>query len=169
MSRGKKHTPEQFIAKLRQIDKMKAEGATVVKRLGITEQSLNRWRNQFGAMSKDEAARLKLLEQENGQLRKEALSSVVVTRFGVCPYYWGIRIARASSIRPPAEASDVCASNTVGPVAECLLADFWVRRTHDEPRRPKWPLPVLRLTPPHEQGVGARVEPPGQSGRWRTR
>lgn len=70
---GKKHTPEQIIAKLRQSEKMKAEGATVamiVKRLGITEQTLNRWRNQYGAMSKDEAARLKLLEQENAQLKR---------------------------------------------------------------------------------------------------
>jgi putative transposase len=73
MSKGKKHSPEQIIAKLRTAEKLKAEGATVaiiVKRLGITEQTLNRWRNQFGAMSKDEASRLKLLEQENGQLKK---------------------------------------------------------------------------------------------------
>ena len=72
MSR-RRHTPEQIIAKLRQSEKMKAEGATVamiVKRLGITEQTLNRWRNQYGAMSKDEAARLKLLEQENAQLKR---------------------------------------------------------------------------------------------------
>jgi hypothetical protein len=70
---AKKHTPEQIIAKLRQSEKMKAEGATVamiVKRLGITEQPLNRWRNQYGAMSQDEAARLKLLEQENAQLKR---------------------------------------------------------------------------------------------------
>ena len=70
---GKRSTPEQIIAKLRTAEKMKAEGATVamiVKRLGITEQTLNRWRNQFGGMSKDEAARLKLLEQENGQLKR---------------------------------------------------------------------------------------------------
>jgi putative transposase len=73
MGKGKKHTPEQAVAKLRQAEKMKADGATVamiVKRLGITEQTLNRWRNTYGAMSKDEASRLKLLEQENSQLKK---------------------------------------------------------------------------------------------------
>jgi transposase-like protein len=73
MSKGKKHTPEQIVAKLRQSEKMKAEGATVamiVKKLGITEQTLHRWRHQFGTMSKDEAAQLKLLQQENAQLKK---------------------------------------------------------------------------------------------------
>lgn len=73
MSKGKKHTPEQIVAKLRQSERMKAEGATVamiVKKLGITEQTLNRWRHQFGTMSKDEAAQLKLLQQENVQLKK---------------------------------------------------------------------------------------------------
>ena len=70
---GKKHTPERIVAKLRQSEKMKAEGSTVamiVKRLGITEQTPNRWRNQRGAMSQDEAARLKLLEQENTPLKR---------------------------------------------------------------------------------------------------
>src|SRR3954469_12319448 len=40
------------------------------KRLGITDQTLYRWRLKFGAMSEAEAARLKLLEQENAQLKK---------------------------------------------------------------------------------------------------
>lgn len=73
MAKGKKHTTEQIVAKLRQSEKMKAEGATVamiVKRLGITEQTLNRWRNQYGGLSRDEAARLKILEQENTQLKR---------------------------------------------------------------------------------------------------
>ena len=73
MSKGKKHSPEQIVAKLRQAEKMKAEGATVamiVKKLGITDQTLHRWRNQFGGMSKDEAAQLKLLQQENAQLKR---------------------------------------------------------------------------------------------------
>lgn len=73
MSKGKKHTAEQIVAKLRVGERMKAEGATIamiVKKLGITEQTWHRWKNQFGAMSKDEAAQLKLLQQENSQLKK---------------------------------------------------------------------------------------------------
>jgi transposase-like protein len=72
-SRSKRYTPEQIVAKLREAEKLQAQGMTiaqVVKRLGITDQTLFRWRRKFGAMSEAEAARLKLLEQENAQLKR---------------------------------------------------------------------------------------------------
>lgn len=71
--RRKRYSPEQIVAKLREAEKLQAQGYTIpqlCKRLGITEQTFYRWRWKFGAMSEAEAARLKMLEQENGQLKK---------------------------------------------------------------------------------------------------
>lgn len=69
----KRHSPEQVIAKLREADGMLAGGASVgqvCQRLGVSEQTLHRWRHQFGGMKSGEARRLKELEQENARLKK---------------------------------------------------------------------------------------------------
>jgi transposase-like protein len=71
--RRKRYSPEQIVAKLREAEKLQAQGYTIpqlCKRLGITDQTFYRWRLKFGAMSEAEAARLKMLEQENAQLKK---------------------------------------------------------------------------------------------------
>jgi putative transposase len=76
MSDGKKrkrHTPEQVIGKLREADAMLSGGASVgqvCQRLGVSEQTLSRWRNQYGGMKAGEAKRLKELEQENARLKR---------------------------------------------------------------------------------------------------
>ena len=70
---GKRHTPEQIIRKLREADTMLASEKTigqVVQVLEISEQTLHRWRNQYGGMKAEEAKRLKKLEQENKRLKK---------------------------------------------------------------------------------------------------
>jgi len=69
----KRHTPEQIIAKLREADAMLGSGKTiaqVVQHLGVSEQTLHRWRNQYGGMKAGDAKRLKKLEQENARLKK---------------------------------------------------------------------------------------------------
>jgi putative transposase len=69
----KKHTPEQIIAKLRQAEADLAQGmgiAQVCQRLGVSDNTFHRWRNQYGGMKADEAKRLKELEAENTQLKK---------------------------------------------------------------------------------------------------
>jgi putative transposase len=71
--KGKRHMPEQIIRKLREADRLLAEGksmAEICQRLEISEQTYYRWRNQFGGMKADEAKRLKELEKENVQLKK---------------------------------------------------------------------------------------------------
>jgi transposase-like protein len=71
--KGKKHRPEQIIQKLREADAMIAAGKTlgqVVQALEISEQTLIRWRNQYGGMKAEEAKRLKELEEENKRLKK---------------------------------------------------------------------------------------------------
>ena len=68
--KGKRHTPDQIIAKLREADAMLGTGATVCQKLAITEATFHRWRNQYGGMKANEAKRLKELEQENARLKK---------------------------------------------------------------------------------------------------
>jgi len=71
--KGKKHNPEQIIKKLREADAMIASGKTVgqvCQGLEISEQTLNRWRNQYGGMKSEEAKRLKELDEENKRLKK---------------------------------------------------------------------------------------------------
>jgi transposase-like protein len=68
----RRHTPEQVVRKLREADKLLAEGAdmaTVAKRLEVSEQTFHRWRNQYGGMKADDAKRLKELERENARLK----------------------------------------------------------------------------------------------------
>ena len=73
VGRRKRFSPEQIVAKLREAEKLQGQGYTIpqlCKRLGITDQTFYRWRLKYGAMSEAEAARLKMLEQENSQLKK---------------------------------------------------------------------------------------------------
>ena len=44
--------------------------ARCVRALEISEQTLHRWRNQYGGMKAEEAKRLKELEEENKRLKK---------------------------------------------------------------------------------------------------
>jgi putative transposase len=69
----RRHTPEQVIRKLREADRLLAEGkdvAEVARYLEISEPTYHRWRNQFGGMKADDAKRLKELERENARLKK---------------------------------------------------------------------------------------------------
>ena len=71
--KGKRHTAEQIIKKLREADTMLAAGKTigqVVQVLEVSEQTFHRWRNQYGGMKAEEAKRLTELEQENKRLKK---------------------------------------------------------------------------------------------------
>ncbi len=42
----------------------------VCRRHGISEQTLYRWRNQYGGMKAEDAKRLKQLEEENRRLKR---------------------------------------------------------------------------------------------------
>jgi transposase-like protein len=68
-----RHSAEQIVTKLREAEAMLAAGRTVaqvVQALGVSEQTFNRWRNQYGGMKEGEARRLKELEIENARLKK---------------------------------------------------------------------------------------------------
>jgi putative transposase len=73
MARGKKHTPDQIVNLLRQIEVAVANGkATPIacRDNGITEQTYYRWRKEYGGLQVDQARRLKELEQENAKLKR---------------------------------------------------------------------------------------------------
>jgi putative transposase len=73
MPRGKKHTAEQVVNLLRQIEVAIANGKSTAlscKEALITEQTYYRWRKEFGGLKVDQARRLKELEQENSKLRR---------------------------------------------------------------------------------------------------
>jgi putative transposase len=69
----KRHTPEQIVRKLREAEAELVAGVSVpevARRLGISEATFNRWRNQYGGMKADAMKRLKELESENARLKK---------------------------------------------------------------------------------------------------
>ena len=72
-NRRRRHTPEQIIRKLREADRLLGEGqevAAVAKTLEVSEQTLHRWRQQYGGLRADDAKRLKELEKENVRLKR---------------------------------------------------------------------------------------------------
>ncbi len=69
----KRHRPEQIIRKLRDAEADLGAGlplAQVIQKLGVSEQTYYRWRNQYGGMKGEEMKRLKGMEQENKRLKK---------------------------------------------------------------------------------------------------
>jgi putative transposase len=70
---AKRYSVEQIVAKLREAERLQAQGQTIAqvcKRLGISDQTFFRWRIKYGALKEDEAQRLKALEAENARLKK---------------------------------------------------------------------------------------------------
>ena len=69
----KRHTPGEIIRKLREADAELAKGATIAqvsKKLGVSENTMHRWRARYGGMRTSEARRLRVLEKENARLKK---------------------------------------------------------------------------------------------------
>ena len=70
---AKRHTAEETVAKLRQIDVLLAQGRSVadaVRSIGVTEVTYYRWRKEYGGLKGDQVKRLKELEIENSRLRR---------------------------------------------------------------------------------------------------
>ena len=71
--KGRHHKPEQIVRKLREADRLLAEGqgiAEVAKQLEISEQTFHRWRNHYGGMKADKAKELHKLRDENQRLKR---------------------------------------------------------------------------------------------------
>jgi transposase-like protein len=69
----KRYTAEEIIGKLREAEVALAQGqslATVVRKLGVSEQTYYRWRREYGGLRVEQAKRLKELERENSRLKR---------------------------------------------------------------------------------------------------
>jgi putative transposase len=73
----RRHTPEQIIRKLREADRLLAEGQDVpgvAKQLEVSEATYHRWRAQYGGLE-GENARLKRIVADK-ELQIEALKEL---------------------------------------------------------------------------------------------
>jgi putative transposase len=69
MPKGKKHTPEDIVTILRRVEQ--GEAAEVVCRsVNISEATLYRWKQQYGAMELDQVKEVKALREENVRLKR---------------------------------------------------------------------------------------------------
>src|SRR3954452_17610270 len=70
----KRHTPEEIITKLRQLDVLVSQGQSVAdavrSSIGVTEVTYYRWRQEYGGLKTEQIRRLKELETENARLRR---------------------------------------------------------------------------------------------------
>src|ERR1700755_1736201 len=69
----KRHTAEEIVAKLRQVEVLGGQGKALVdaiRAIGVTEVTYYRWRNEYGGLKGDQVKRLKELEIENNRLRR---------------------------------------------------------------------------------------------------
>ncbi len=78
----KRHTAEEIVAKLRQVDVLTSQGrpvAEAVRSIGVTEVTYYRWRQEYGGLKSDQVKRLKELEAENTRLRR-AISDLTLDK-----------------------------------------------------------------------------------------
>ena len=69
----KRYKPEEIVAKLRRVDVLAPQGASMadaIRQIGVSEVTFYRWRQEFGGLKTDQVKRLKDLELENSRLRK---------------------------------------------------------------------------------------------------
>ena len=69
----KRYTPEEIVAKLRQVDVLVSQGqniADAIRQIGVSEVTYYRRRQEYGGLKADQVKRLKQLEQENSRLRR---------------------------------------------------------------------------------------------------
>jgi len=78
----KRYTPEEIVAKLRQVDVLVSQGqniADAIRQIGVSEVTYYRWRQEYGGLKTEQVKRLKELETENTRLRK-AISDLTLDK-----------------------------------------------------------------------------------------
>jgi transposase-like protein len=81
----KRYTPEEIVAKLRQVDVLVSQGqniADAIRQIGVSEVTYYRWRQEYGGLKTDQVKRLKELEQENSRLRR-AVSDLTLDKLSL--------------------------------------------------------------------------------------
>ena len=78
----KRYTPEEIVAKLRQVDVLVSQGqniADAIRQIGVSEVTYYRWRQEYGGLKTEQVKRLKELEKENTRLRR-AISDLTLDK-----------------------------------------------------------------------------------------
>ena len=65
----KRYSVEQIVVAVKQHE-LGAPAADIARKLGIAEQTLYRWKKQYGGLEASEVRELKQLREENAQLKK---------------------------------------------------------------------------------------------------
>ena len=74
----KRYTPEEIVAKSRQVDVLIGQGKALgeaSKSIEVTDTTYHRWRNDYGELNLDQMKRLKEVEAENTQLVSKILTT----------------------------------------------------------------------------------------------
>lgn len=69
MPRKSTFTDEQMIRAVREVD-AGAFSTDIARKLGVSEQTIYRWKQRFSGLEVADAARLRRLEDENARLKK---------------------------------------------------------------------------------------------------
>lgn len=70
---NKRPKPEKIITKLRQVEVLTGQGMPrldSIRQIGVTEQTLYRWKKKYGGMDLNQLKELKRLQKENERLRR---------------------------------------------------------------------------------------------------
>lgn len=76
----KRYTPEEIIQHLRTVELEQGKGLRLeeaAKKVGVTAQTIVRWRNEYGGLKVELAKKLKELEKENARLKKAVADLVL--------------------------------------------------------------------------------------------
>ena len=65
----KRYSVEQIVAAVKQHE-LGTPAADIARKLGIAEQTLYRWKKQYGGLEASEVRELKQLREENAKLKK---------------------------------------------------------------------------------------------------
>ena len=106
--RKKRHTPEEIVAKLRQVDVLVAQGTPVadaIRSIGVTEVTSYRWRQEYGGLKSDQIKRMKALETENQRLRK-AIADLTLDKLI-------LQEAARGTLLPPRASARLCRAHPV--------------------------------------------------------
>ena len=150
----KRYTTEPIIAKRREAEVALAQGdpvATVVRQLGVAEQTSTRGRREYGGLQVDQAKRRKELEQENQRRRRvvadQALDNAILKEVAS-----GNFSARRTDVRQSATCRLPSLSQSVGRVASCAKPGA---RNAIRPARPRMRLPWWRAASPWRRASDA--------------
>src|SRR3954468_24384741 len=106
--RKKRHTPEEIVAKLRQVDVLVAQGTPVadaIRAIGVTEVTYYRWRQEYGGLKSSQIKRMKALETENQRLRK-AIADLTLDKLI-------LQEAARGNLLPPRASTRLCGAHPV--------------------------------------------------------